>query len=355
MNSSNPKNRSQNKIQSLVEDWLDGDQTSNERRKKRDTIKVSRERFLDPSKANATVIEVFPKFCNVRLDHPDARVILCHYKRARLQVSQKEQYKERSPVAVGDRVLVSLPEKKHGVVLGLCQRSSTLSRPAPGHDHNVVHVIASNIDLMVIVASVHEPEFSQGLVDRFLIASQISEIEPILCVNKVDLMSSEDKKQWEVYSDLGIKYFEMSVKENVGIDNLKNSIANRHVVFCGHSGVGKTSLLSSLIQQDVGKVGQVSSHSKKGKHTTTSSKLVFSENDEQWIDTPGVKNFRLIGVTLENLSSFFPEMISLDCQKKGCNHYQQENCQAKELIRYESYIRIYESIIEEQKLRRKKR
>ena len=209
--------------------------------------------------------------------------------------------------------------------------------------------------MMVIVASVHEPEFSQGLVDRFLIASQVAQIEPVLCVNKLDLCKPKDEKIWKIYTELGIKYFEVSAKEKKGIEEIKKVISSRYAVFCGHSGVGKTSLLSALLNREVGKVGEVSSFSQKGKHTTTSARLLFSDQESKWIDTPGVKNFRLIGVTLKNLASFFPEMENLGCAYQGCSHYQQENCLATELVRYPSYIRIYESIIEEEELRRKKR
>jgi ribosome biogenesis GTPase len=325
--------------------------------------KTSKSAPLDPSEANATVTEVFPNQCRVRPD-PDAAAqieqqeILCSYRRAQILQSPDEVLRERSPVAVGDRVQIEMLNPQAGVVEGLVIRRNFLARPAPGkEDPNIIHVIAANIDLLVIVASVTLPDFSPGLIDRYLIASQAAGIPALICVTKADLANSETARLWEAYGELGYQWIltgrdqENALPgENLlqhGLESLKNQVAGKTVVFCGHSGVGKTSLFRTLLNRDIGRIGEVNVQTGKGRHTTTSSILYRDEATQaNWIDTPGIREFGLIGVEAENLRNFFPEFSSLACTANGCSHLGEEGCEATDLFRHGSYLRIHESLLE---------
>jgi ribosome biogenesis GTPase len=269
--------------------------------------KTAKATYLEPDQANATVSEVFPKQCRVKVDHTDRGYppeFLCSYRRANVVGQAGSESRERTPVAVGDRVLVSRSSPDSGVVEGVCERRNRLMRRAPGReDEKLQHVLAANVDVVVIVASVIAPEFSPGLVDRFLVGAQISAIEPILCITKMDLWSPalERPRPWQMYCDLGIKVIELSIRTGEGIQKIKDQVMGQSVVFCGRSGAGKTSLLTALLGSTAGRVGEVSEATGKGKHTTTSAILLGGPENSQWIDTPGIREFGLAGVKVEDL------------------------------------------------------
>jgi ribosome biogenesis GTPase len=121
-------------------------------------------------------------------------------------------------------------------------------------------------------------------------------------------------------------------------------VMNKKAAFCGHSGVGKTSLLASLLEnREIGKIGEVNSATGKGRHTTTGSIMLAGPEQSSWIDTPGVRQFGL-AVPADKLREYFPEFLGLDCSNKGCMHYNEEGCNARALSRYQSYRRIFESL-----------
>jgi ribosome biogenesis GTPase len=302
---------------------------------------------LDPSEGNSTVTEVFPNQARVRLDQGGE--ILSTYRRAQVIQSSEEGFRERTPVAVGDRVRTEKLNPQSGVIDGICARRNYLARPAPGRDDpNLIHVIAANIDLLVIVASVELPEFSPGLIDRYLIAAQAAAIPVLICVTKSDLLKPEASQQWESYGKLGYPWVLMSARNGEHVEDLKKQVSGKTVVFCGHSGVGKTSLFRVLTNRpELGRIGDVNLQTGKGKHTTTSAVLYRDEpTRSDWIDTPGVREFGLIGITSQTLAVYFPEFANLECTQRGCLHVDEEGCQATELFRYVSYRRIHESLVE---------
>lgn len=336
------------------DDWLDdsdsdgsGSKAGSGRRAKIAARKPpSRAAALDPAEANATVAEVYPKLCLARLDE-NGREILCSYRRATVFGQEGlHSVRERSPVAVGDRVKISLSgppaSARDGVVEGVCARRNFLARPAPGKEgSDLVHVIAANVDILVIVASAGKPEFTPGLVDRFLVAAQAAGIPPLVCVNKLDMLEAGATRPWSLYRELGIEVFEASARADEGVAELKRRIEGSEAVFCGQSGVGKTSLIRALTGVDVGRVADVSDATGKGKHTTTGARLLDvpgASKATRWIDTPGVREFGLHGVTPEDLQRFFPE---LGCSCATCDH---ADCEASRKPRWSSYSRILESL-----------
>lgn len=314
-------------------------------KKSKKVTNTVRSAFVELSETNATVIELHPKFVRVRIDATN-QTPLCTYRRAALWQSRDSETRDRSPLCVGDRVKVKVFGDKDGLVEGVAQRKNQISRTAPGRDGGLEHVIAANLDLIVIVGSTTEPAFSPGLVDRFLIAAQKSEITPILCINKIDL-APERENPWSIYQDLGIEVITVSAKKKIGIEELREKFSKKAVVFCGHSGVGKTSLLNQLVEGYSGRTGSVNESTGKGKHTTSSSQLLFTPDGGAWIDTPGVRAFSFSGITEHTLARYFPEFEKLTCSNQNCKHDGEDPaCQAIDLPRYDSYNRILESIRE---------
>lgn len=306
--------------------------------------------WLDPSEGNATVAEVLPKQCIVWMDEGGG-TLLCNYRRAKVLRQNEEGPRERSPVAVGDRVKVAAVGKQDGIVEGVCARTNQIARPAPAQEQSVVHVIAANVDLLVIVAATEEPNFSPGLVDRYLVAAQHAGVPALICVNKIDLAEGgtgrlPENPPWGLYTNLGYSVAVVSAKREDGIAELREKLSGRCAVFCGHSGVGKTSLLRALIGSEVGRVGAVNAFTKKGRHTTTGALLLGGPRGSRWIDTPGIRGFGLVGVEPDALKGFFPEFQGLECAVEGCLHLGEEGCAATHQPRIESYRRIHQSLLE---------
>ncbi len=275
-----------------------------------------------------TVAEVFPKQCHVIPDNDVNHRILCPYRRGSV-VEREPEWRERSPVAPGDRVRIQVFGAKDGVVVERLERKNLLQRRAPGKEGQVVHTLVANIDYLVIVSSFKEPEFSPGLIDRFLIAAEQAEIQPIIVVTKQDL-NPMGASPWGIYETFQVKVFPVSTHTGGGIDPLREFLRGKTSAFCGHSGVGKTSLLNQLFRKDIGKIGTVNAMTGKGKHTTTVSTLTVFENTTRWIDTPGIKEFGLIKIAPRDLIQFFPELAQAQFRGEDLSSY----------ARYHSYQKI---------------
>jgi len=244
---------------------------------------------------------------------------------------------ERTLVAVGDEVLIEFKEEFF-FLKEVLPRKNALKRLS--FNRKTIHVLAANVDALAIIASFSHPPFNPRAIDRFLIAAMEQDIPVILIMNKRDLQAKNETHH-SIYTSLGIKVFPCSAHDLSDIHSLKTIIQDLRVVFCGHSGVGKTSLINALFQHELGKTGSVSKQ-EKGMHTTTYSRL-YGSKDLQVIDTPGVREFQ-IAVPPSELRLYYPEFFDLSCHQKGCLHLQEKYCEAKTLFRYESYVRIYESL-----------
>lgn len=331
------------------QDWLDDESGSSKRRARSKPAKKGPEGVtaLRPGDANGTVAVVFPKLCRVRLDGSGLE-LLCSYRRAEVFALERGDHRERSPVAVGDRVLVEQRSPDSGLVQGICERRNFLSRRAPGRENaKFLHVVAANVDEVVIVGSVAKPEFNPGLIDRYLVACEAAGIPARVVVTKMDLHAEEGPRPWTAYSSAGYPVHEICTRSGLGVAELRAVCADRTIVFAGLSGVGKTSLLNALIGGaggEAGKVGEISDATGKGRHTTTAALLLRGPGRAQWIDTPGVREFGLAGIEVERLWTLFPEFRNLACSGRGCQHFAEADCEATALARHGSYLRIFNAI-----------
>ena len=194
--------------------------------------------MLRPDQANGTVTELF----RIKRRAPgwNKNSNLCGYRMSTLAFGIARR--ERSPVCVGDRVYV-----ERGVIVGRCQRRNQLIRPAPNARDPLLHVLAANLELLVVVASAREPDFTPGIVDRFLVAASVQKIPSLLCVNKIDLLETKARRPWSHYATAGVALVEACAKNGRGTAESAALLAGKAAAFCGHSGVGKTSLLRRLL------------------------------------------------------------------------------------------------------------
>ncbi len=273
--------------------------------------------------------------------------------------------KQTNPVAVGDIVDFNLQDDGTGVITDVHDRRNYIVRRATKLSKQT-HVIAANIDLLCIVATLGLPRTSTGFIDRLLVTAEAYHIPAAIVFNKCDLY---DDELWEIHNELkaiytgaGYPVLEVSALKGTGLDNLKEMIAGKTVLFSGHSGVGKSALLNAISPGLELKVGQISDWSLKGKHTTTFAEIhpvplstLNSQLSTFLIDTPGIKEFGMVDFTAQELSHFFPEMRARlhDCRFANCTHRHEPGCAIKKAVddglisaeRYQNYLNILEDII----------
>ncbi|MBR9830037.1 MAG: small ribosomal subunit biogenesis GTPase RsgA [Oceanospirillales bacterium] len=256
-------------------------------------------------------------------------------------------------LVTGDRV-VWRRSADSGVVVATLDRHSELMRP---NNHGELKPVAANIDYIVIVIAV-EPHAHANLIDRYLVAAEASDIEPVLLLNKADLLTAENRERLEPlleqYRELGYRTLQASTASSHGLDELKALLADHISVFVGQSGVGKSSLINSLLPGSDLKVGALSEQSRKGKHTTTTARLFHFPDGGDLIDSPGIREFALWHMTEEQVLDGFRELAALRgyCRFRDCRHEQEPGCaflQALEngdisIPRFNSYLQILNSM-----------
>jgi ribosome biogenesis GTPase len=201
---------------------------------------------------------------------------------------------------------------------------------------NEEQVTAANVDLAVIVGSAVQPPFKPRLVDRYLLAARDGELEPVLVVNKADLLSeSESAALLAPYAKLSIAAVATSAKTGLGIDRLISILRGKTSVFAGQSGVGKSSLINALIPDLDAKTGEIQGHTGKGRHTTSASTLYRFAFGGSVVDTPGIRSFAVGVPSQESLREFFPEIVEAvsACRFSNCSHHGDAGCAIPEAIR----------------------
>ena len=267
-----------------------------------------------------------------------------------------ENFRSTNPVAVGDRVNFSLEcndEENLGIIHNILERKNYIVRKSVKLSKQS-HILASNIDLLVMVITIKDPITTTSFIDRFLVNAEAYSIETLLVFNKYDLYDKEEQNKIdtlvEIYSNIGYKCLLTSTINNFNISKLKEEVTKKTIMFGGHSGVGKTSLINAIDTSLELKVGDISSQHMQGKHTTTYAELFDLDSNTKLIDTPGIKGFGLVNFKKEEISDFFPEFLKEKnkCKFSNCLHLNEPNCQIKEMVkkniisdsRYENYIQI---------------
>lgn len=259
-------------------------------------------------------------------------------------------------VAAGDRVLVSRNDES-AVVEEVLPRHSVLARPDVFYSH-LRQVVVANADQLLVVAAWRDPKFWPELVDRYLIAAEQSELEPIICVNKVDLAQdlADCRSTLQPYIGLGYRVLFTSAVTRVGIDELADLLSGQTTVLAGMSGVGKSSLLNAVQPGMQLRTAEVSEFSHTGRHTTTQSSMIPLQAGGYVIDTPGIREFGLSGLYRTDLIHHYPELAEIEgqCRFADCSHTHEPGCAVKRALqqgtiapsRLKSYQQLYASLPE---------
>ncbi|MRI63774.1 ribosome small subunit-dependent GTPase A [Ornithobacterium rhinotracheale] len=259
--------------------------------------------------------------------------------------------KHTNPIAVGDEVEFSLDKDQIAFIEKIYERHNYIIRRSVNLSKKT-HIIASNIDVAVILATFKNPRTSTGFIDRFLVTAEAYHIHPVILFNKVDEITPEERPEFEalkkIYTNIGYQVLEISATENIGLDEVKDLLKDQTSVFMGHSGVGKSTLVNALNPELNLKTKTVSTFNQKGQHTTTFAQMYAWPFGGYIIDTPGIKEFGLADFEEDEIQNYFPEIFELkqDCKFYNCKHLNEPKCAVKEAAeageiapsRFESYL-----------------
>lgn len=262
--------------------------------------------------------------------------------------------KATNPIAVGDSVEFDFDNEQNGIIHTIAPRKNYIIRKSTKLSKQV-HIIASNIDQLVLVTSIVQPRIALGFVDRILATAEAYDIPATIVFNKFDVYTEEaiDRlaEVLAIYHPIGYNYCITSVKTQKGIDELREILKGKTSLLSGHSGVGKSSLINTIEPSLDIKVKDVSDANEKGQHTTTFAELHELSMGANIIDTPGVRSFGIIDFDKEHLAHYFPEMRDLlgSCKFHNCVHINEPHCAIKNAVeegeislsRYQNYVDMY--------------
>lgn len=251
------------------------------------------------------------------------------------------KFKKMNPL-VGDYV-----EVNNNVIEKIYPRRNEFIRPP-----------IANIDQLIIVLATANPKPDLKLLDKELIMAEKNGVEPIICINKIDL-NSDYTDIIEVYENIGYQVITTDAKNGFGIEKLAIILNNKITAFSGNSGVGKSALTNNIFNEEVAKEGETSEKLEKGRHTTKHVELFEFSKNSFIADTPGFSSFEVQGINYKDLDEYFIEFASYkeNCEFRGCTHIKELNCGIKKAVskrkidkgRYERYCELYEKLKGEKK------
>ena len=259
-----------------------------------------------------------------------------------------------NPIAVGDRVVISLLGQDW-IIVEILPRTNYVIRESPrkrGHHH----LIAANVDQAVLITSLKQPRTSLGFIDRFLVTLEAFRIPGIVVINKTDLYNDQELESLEytaaLYDHIGYPTLFTSFEKGE-ISQLPERLKGKSTLLSGHSGTGKSTLVNLLVEDTDQKTIEVSEFSDKGVHTTTFAEMFELEEGGFIIDTPGIKELGLAEIEPSELSHYFPEMRQYigECKFNDCMHTGEPGCAIMAGLeegeipesRYESYLSMLEN------------
>lgn len=254
--------------------------------------------------------------------------------------------KQKLTPVVGDIVDFDMQADSDGYITAIKERKNEMKRPP-----------IANIDQAIIVVSAKEPDFSTLLLDRFLVLVEANDITPLIFISKMDMIAKEERDQidWyqSAYQTIGYQVEALSAKEDQELEAISKHFSSKISVIAGQSGVGKSSLLNRLNPTLDIETNEISVSLGRGKHTTRHVELVEIDNGLV-ADTPGFSSLEFDQILLEELSSYFPEMVERqhNCKFRGCMHVNEPKCAVKKAVesnditvfRYEHYLQFYQEI-----------
>ncbi|MCH8566768.1 MAG: ribosome small subunit-dependent GTPase A [Balneolales bacterium] len=270
------------------------------------------------------------------------------------------EIQQTNPLAVGDFVDFTMLDDGGGMVQHIHERENRISRKAT-HGRKGEQILVSNVDQAFVIQALAQPAYRTGFIDRFIVTAEAFGVKPLIVLNKADLGKESDAESIgrliDLYESLGYSLILTSIFDEESIKELQGLMKDKTSVFIGPSGTGKTSLLNAIQPGLDRTVGEVSTFSQKGKHTTTYAELIPLDTGGYVVDTPGIREFGLIYLEPAEIASYFVELKPLreKCRYYNCTHLHEPGCAVMEAFdrgeisasRYNSYISMFESLEDE--------
>ena len=264
-----------------------------------------------------------------------------------------------SPVVVGDRVIFETNPDGTAFITEIEDRTNYIVRRASNLS-KYSHILAANLDQAALCVTIREPETTTIFIDRFLVTAEAYRVPVYLVFNKIDIYDDNDIEYLEglihLYSTIGYACLCVSAVTGEGLEEFGKLMKGKITLLAGHSGVGKSSLVNMLVKSPIQKVGKISEYHHKGMHTTTFSEMIELEEGGFVIDTPGIKGFGTVDMTVQEVSHYFPEIFRFakDCRFYNCLHLNEPDCAVIQAVRnhyisesrYQSYLNILEDVNE---------
>jgi len=264
---------------------------------------------------------------------------------------------KKNKIYVGDNVIIKKSYDTY-LIKEIVKRMNFVIRPP-----------VSNIDQMILLISIDNPKPDYILLDKQIVLCRSKNIVPIICINKIDLLNTKLDEELayikNTYSKLNIEILQISSKNEIGLEVLKNKLKNNTSAFSGNSGVGKSSVIKKLLNNISLKIeiGEIGSKSNKGKHTTKYVRLYNIDTNSYILDTPGFSSYELYDIESEDLKKYYDEFKKFECNYLDCNHINEgtSECKIKQAVnnneidslRYERYKYIYASLKEKEDVKYK--
>ncbi|PLK44184.1 ribosome small subunit-dependent GTPase A [Emticicia sp. TH156] len=261
--------------------------------------------------------------------------------------------KVTNPIAVGDKVAFELESETEntGIIYDILARENYIIRQSV-HKTAHGHLIATNLDQAILIATLTFPRTSLGFIDRFLVTAESFRIPTILVFNKLDILVDEaiayQEELANLYESLGYQCVFTSATNNIGVDTFRNLLNGKVSLLSGHSGVGKSTLINAIAPDLDLRTSEISTFANKGVHTTTFAEMFEISPDTFIIDSPGIKELGLADMEKEEISHYFPEMREKlgKCRFHNCLHIDEPKCAVKDAViegtiaesRYNSYL-----------------
>lgn len=260
-----------------------------------------------------------------------------------------------NPITIGDRVEIEENREGSAFITAIDDRRNYMIRRASNLSKQS-HILAANIDLALLVVTIHYPQTTTTFIDRFLATAEAYGIPALLVFNKTDRYDADELEYLEglmtLYRTIGYDCMKLCAASGEGIDALSDKISNKITLLSGHSGVGKSTIINKLLPQAKLRTKDISEYHKAGVHTTTFSEMIPLPNGGYLIDTPGIKGFGTIEMQGVEVAHYFPEIFkhSADCRFSNCTHTNEPGCAVREAVeahyisqsRYKSYLNILE-------------
>ena len=267
--------------------------------------------------------------------------------------------KSTNPIAVGDRVWFEVDEnavEPEGTIVGIEERQNYIVRKSVNLSKQT-HIIASNIDQVFLLITLHNPPTFTAFIDRFLVTAEAYHIPAVLVFNKMDTCSPEQENEIDalatIYQTIGYKTLKISATEGQNIDEIKSMMQGKVSMFSGHSGVGKSTLINAIAPDLNLKTAALSDQHQQGIHTTTFAEMFAFPKGMKLIDTPGIKGFGVVDMQPDEIGNYFPEFTPLRsaCKFHNCMHQSEPQCAVIEAFengivaesRYQNYLQMLET------------